>query len=138
MKKMMVLCAAAAVLTLASMPAMAQAYSRTKATVPFAFSVNGVNMPAGKYVFESNPLSGMLKIVDPAGGGQAFLTVPVGNPNEPASPRLVFHKTGSRYRLSEVWIPGAANGSSLPMTKQDKLAENRAKASVIEVALNRD
>ena len=70
--------------------------------IPFAFTVNGTAMPAGRYTVstQSNALS--LK-------GLTRTAIVLGQPAQsatPTTPQLVFDKTGDEYTLRQVWLDG--------------------------------
>lgn len=132
--------AVAALLVAAAAPAMAtQASARATAEIPFAFDLNGTNMPSGKYEFAASPFSGLVIVTDTTGRNHALLTIPLGNPAAGASGRLVFEKRGSEYRLAQIWTGGSGIGAKIAAdAKKEKLArERRESPEYITVALAR-
>lgn len=113
--------------------------SRASAEVPFAFTIGGANMPAGKYLFEARPTNGMLILTDPTGRNHAYLTVPAGDPNGSAPARLIFEKRGTHYRLAQVYAASAGPGVMLPLDKnRERMAElRRQPVEYVTLALNR-
>jgi hypothetical protein len=97
-----------------------QAQSRVQADVPFAFRLNDKAMPAGNYqiialddqVLEAWNLD--------ARRGQLLLKQISVQSSQPKSPRLVFHKYGEQYFLSEIWYGDSRYGIALAESKLEK------------------
>lgn len=113
---------------------------RASASVPFAFTVGGANMPAGNYIFEARPANGMLILTDPTGRNHAYLTFPAGDPNGSLPARLVFEKRGTNYRLAQVYAAASGSGAALPIDKKhERMAElRRQPVEYVTLALNRN
>lgn len=83
---------------------MASAVAQTgtiKANVPFDFAIAQQNFPAGEYTIT---VTGMVLQLGPADGSRSVL-VPkftAGYKNN-VTPRLLFHRYGTRNFLSQVW-----------------------------------
>jgi len=76
-----------------------------KVSVPFNFSVGKQSMAAGDYrVTIVSPE--LLQVARVDGPGVANMTINYtgGDPNQDQTPRLVFHRYGTRLFLSEAWI----------------------------------
>lgn len=134
--------AVAAVLLFAA-PVSSQALTigaRASASVPFAFTVGGSTMPAGKYIFEARTGNAMLILTDPTGRNHAYLTLPGGDPNGSLPARLVFEKRGAHYRLAKVYAASSGPGVMLPIDKnRERLAElRREPVEYVTLALNRN
>lgn len=75
-------------------------------TVPFAFQVAGVTLPAGHYDVEKDPNSGIIQLRGNKGtsGGAFFFTLPADG-RDPAgnTPALTFSRYEAGYRLSGIW-----------------------------------
>ena len=100
---------------------LAQSYS-VKATVPFSFAVGRTWLPAGSYVIsELSPQQITLGTAD-SGRAMALSFVQPENTSAMTQGKLVFHKIGDRYFLSEVDCPAAAMTASLPTSKLEKKA----------------
>jgi hypothetical protein len=104
--------------------------------VPFAFSFADKVMPAGQYdvTLGANNTRGLLLVDCHACQTRAIdLTRNVGGgPNARTEGRLVFHKYGDTYFLSEVWLPGSRTGSGLYKSKTEReLARTTAKTARI-------
>jgi len=112
-------------------------FQAVRVSVPFAFEARDHSLPAGEYQIEYRQANAMLVITPPAGDRQAVLTMPIGNPNDPKSPRLVFERMGNVYRLAEVWVGGAATGAGIPATRSQMLIARTQTPQRVEIALVR-
>ncbi len=97
-----------------------QAQSRVQANVPFAFSLQDQAMPAGNY--EIIALDGQVLEVwnMDARRGHFVLKQMYVKASEPASPRMVFHKYGDRYFLSQIWRGDDDYGIEFAESKLEK------------------
>jgi putative salt-induced outer membrane protein YdiY len=95
-----VLFAAAAIVVGGASAAYAQE-DRVDAKVPFAFSVNGVQLPAGNYeVRDLSEGAGVLTIESTDGQKSAsIMTIPSTSSNEEGDPKLLFNKINNQYVL---------------------------------------
>ena len=102
--------------------AIAQDYA-VRATIPFNFTVNGSQLPAGNYTLGSditNPL--ILKISDRTQHVHVMvLAMPSADEKRKAN-QLVFHKYGDQYFLSEIRSQESAINLQLATSKQEKRA----------------
>ena len=90
--------------------------NRQEVKVPFAFTVNGQEMPAGTYsVLQDDAQSGTL-LIQGAHSAAYVLTAPVATGSAPQDTSLVFEKDGAHYRLMQVW-DDAGDGVSIVDTK---------------------
>jgi hypothetical protein len=100
-----------------------------KVDVPFNFTVNKTFLPPGKYTFVFDPmLPNTLDIQDRTKSVRArayFLRGSIGPGRED---RLIFHRYGGEYFLSEVGFDSGSDGVSLPVTR----LESRARAGMTE------
>jgi hypothetical protein len=90
---------------LLGMAAGAHAQSLVVAEVPFDFIVSGIKMPAGTYsvdrVFADNPDTLVIHSADRK--FSAFATAAAGgDAQSSANPKIVFHRYGDEYFLTEV------------------------------------
>lgn len=88
--------------------------------VPFSFIVNNHQMPAGRYVV--TPASyGFLRIYDTENSrNQLFMAANSVVSSKTQTPKLVFHRYGDSYFLSEVWNGQSDIGKQLPPSKAEK------------------
>jgi hypothetical protein len=102
---------------LMTLPISAQSY-RMEGKIPFAFQANGKFMAAGKYEVQE-AISGFSSLRAADTGQVVFLSShrAVSQGKKPA--RLVFHRYGESYFLSELWSP-EAKGLVLPTSAAEK------------------
>jgi hypothetical protein len=116
--------------------AIAQDYA-VQATIPFNFTVNGSQLPAGNYTLGSditNPL--ILKISDRTQHVHVMvLAMPSADEKRKAN-QLVFHKYGNQYFLSEIRSQESAINLQLATSKQEKKA--RTETQVAGLPVNND
>jgi hypothetical protein len=106
------------------------------ADVPFAFVVAGRTLPPGHYVI--NNLNENLGIHDANNQG---VLVPVHreqrSPQENSS-KMVFHRYGDTYFLSEVWVGGNSIGRALfPSRAESKLVDSGKEREIAEVRMEK-
>jgi hypothetical protein len=116
--------------------AIAQDYA-VQATIPFNFTVNGSQLPAGNYTLGSditNPR--ILKISDRTQHVHVMvLAMPSADEKRKAN-QLVFHKYGDQYFLSEIRSQESAINVQLATSKQEKRA--RTETQVAGLLVNND
>ncbi|MGC2618881.1 MAG: hypothetical protein WA414_07545, partial [Acidobacteriaceae bacterium] len=111
---------------------LAQTYS-VKANVPFNFAVGRTWLPAGTYVIsELSPGQIALRTGDQQ-RQVALSYVQAENTSTVTQGKLLFHKIGDRYFLSEIDCPAAAMTASLPTSKLEK----KARAHMEEASIGR-
>jgi hypothetical protein len=131
MKTQMVRIAVCAMTLLAVSAAMAQGRpGDVVVNVPFAFVVGSHQMQPGRYVV--TPMTqGILRMYDTeVSNNQLFLPVNSIQSNKPKDPKLVFHRYGDTYFLSEVWNGNSDIGRQLVTSKAEKeIASGRVSGS---------
>jgi len=97
------------------------------ARIPFEFVVADKTLPSGQYQVGNTGIGGdALAVRDVDGKNNVMhLTNNAGIGNDMRS-KLVFHRYGSTYFLSQVWIAG--NGRELTKSKQERAAERELKS----------
>ena len=92
-------------MTLTAAIAQAEPTTREEVKVPFAFTVNGTEMPAGTYtVREDEDQPHALLIQGGSNKAAIFvLTAPVDGVQAPQDTSMVFAKDGNSYKLTQVW-----------------------------------
>jgi hypothetical protein len=97
-----------------------QAQSRVNADVPFAFSLQDKAMPAGNYQIIS--LSGQtLEVLNlDTRHGQLLAKQISVQSSKDQSPKLVFHKYGDQYFLSQIWYGDSNYGVGFAESKREK------------------
>lgn len=96
------------------------AQTLTTATVPFAFTVGGSEMPAGTYTIRS--VSQSVIAIRDRNTGKAVLSFvqPEWAGNSDGTPKLVFNKYGNRYFLSRVSPGFGGNAMQVPISKLER------------------
>lgn len=95
---------------------------RVKANIPFDFVVNGSTLPAGAYTIQSYGVAdGKTLRVGNVDTHQGTLvnSLDMSSLSASASTKLVFHRYGNRYFLSQVWIQGEENGREFPKSHRE-------------------
>jgi hypothetical protein len=108
-----------AVALMISVP-MSQAQSRVRANVPFAFTLEQSSMPAGGY--EISSIDEKVISVRNLETGQARLLIASVHveASQDQHAKLVFHKYGDQYFLSQIWDGSGNDGIELPTSKREK------------------
>jgi hypothetical protein len=87
-------------------PAVAQTVA-IKATIPFDFTIAKQTLPAGEYTITSQ--SWVLQLTHVDGPGSAFVQKYIAAYKNNMTPRLVFHRYGTRNFLSQVCTANAVH-----------------------------
>lgn len=113
-------------LAVGSIGAQAQERTFAKANIPFAFTVENVNLPAGTYKISVLPPYNMIKIQSAEGGIVAMAPViPTPAKAESSQSKLVFRRIGGHYFLAQVSELGNSTRRDLPGGKlEHELAKN--------------
>jgi hypothetical protein len=117
----------------------ASAQTSASFTVPFAFSANNQNVPAGSYNLRRES-SCMLSLENVKTGKSQFLMVRPDDSGQAIETqgRLVFQRYGTHIYLTQVWSPGTSRHSELvvqPKVEQDLAKRIPQAGSSFEVAL---
>jgi hypothetical protein len=116
--------------------------SRLSAQVPFDFVVGDKTLRAGEYHVNSLNDAGNLIVIRSDDGDRAIRSTNTAQRrSNQQRAMLVFHRYGSTYFLSQIWMAGESTGRELPETRQERAIErelkmsaaNRASAEVVEV-----
>src|SRR5690348_2495101 len=86
---------------------LAGEYNIEKAKIPFGFHLNDTALPAGDYVVKDTGISGVLQIRDEQTGKSIVVMTKSRTTGKNDAPRLVFHRIGDQYFLSQVWMLGS-------------------------------
>ena len=131
---------ALAVALMAAAMAAGQCYAQrptSRADIPFAFQVANQTMPAGEYLIErvsdTHLRAQMIRRTDSSAAAVA-VTFAVDAKNGRSEPKLVFHKYGNSYFLSEIWT-GRAEGRHLLVSKREKELASETPGSEVAVSL---
>ena len=130
---------AAALALLVTTAASAQTV-RLKANVPFSFVVNRATLPAGEYSAESMDDQGIVLAIRSSNGKGTNLVVSNScqSLNAASHTKLVFHRYGSRYFLSQAWVEGNTLGRELaPSPREKEVAKDFSMQEVVLMAARR-
>jgi hypothetical protein len=112
---------------------------RQVAKIPFSFIVGQKTLPAGEYTVEPNRKdSPNVWLVRRRDGGTSalFTTMPVTANETQEKPKLIFHKYGDQYFLSQIWTAASNSGRELLMPRQEReLAKNGIERQTIVLAI---
>ncbi|MDR3748061.1 MAG: hypothetical protein P4M04_07910 [Acidobacteriota bacterium] len=108
---------------------LVQAQSRVKADVPFAFSLQDKSMPAGNY--EVIALSDrVLEVWNlDSQHGQLLIKQIATQSSKAQNAKLVFHKYGDQYFLSEIWDGRSDTGTGIAESSREKEVKMAANAA---------
>ena len=116
--------------------AIAQDYA-VRATIPFSFSVNGKQLPAGNYTLGTDVTTPrILKISDRTQHTNALAVAMQAEEQKHKVNQLVFHKYGDQYFLCEIRSEQSSLNVQLPTTKQEKQA--RTETQIAGLAVNNE
>ena len=114
------------------------------ASIPFSFTVGNANLPAGDYNV-TRMTSGGETIAIRGSKSAVRLTNLIVRAEPAKQSKLVFHRYGNQYFLSEVWTAGSTNGRRLTKSKAEaqlqreisRVARSGQQYDLYEVALAR-
>lgn len=107
MKSVRTLITISLLLTAATLFAQIENRPLMKVNIPFAFSVNGQSLPAGQYFINSVTPERALRVATTDGKHSMVVNALPSYSLEPSeNSRLVFHRYGDQYFLTEVWTAG--------------------------------
>jgi len=118
---------------------VARAQEPLLASIPFQFTAGQMTLPAGEYRVQNTGEAPFLLIQRTDGSAATYVmsnAVQVKKPQTQS--KLIFHRSGKRYFLSQVWVEGHSRGRQLPPSAKEKeqalLARNEAPDQVTIVA----
>jgi hypothetical protein len=101
---------------------------RMTADVPFEFIVNGSTLAPGQYTIQSfGAADGKTLLVRNADKNENATVNSIGIQSRDSArqTKLVFHRYGNHYFLSQVWIAGNDHGNALPRShRESELAKD--------------
>ncbi len=115
---------------------------RLRANIPFDFTVGKDKLPAGQYTVDGTIVQGHLLISAKDRSKSVFTSVFGGQSSrKPSQAKLIFHRYGNQYFLSQVWDEGGTEAMQLPesraereLTRQSKhLARNKVEPETVIV-----
>lgn len=96
------------------------------ATIPFDFYAAGKTLPAGQYLVARSTQTSSEGLVLRRTDGRAgvFVTTKPSQASEiQQQSRLVFHRYGDEYFLSEIWTSGRSVGRELTISRRERSLE---------------
>ena len=124
-----------------TLTAKAQSSPQVRASIPFAFQVGSMHMPAGLYVVSLR--SEHLVFLQSQGPGKQASTFVVVTPSENGkiqrNGRLVFHRYGEEYFLREVWEAQSKQGIAFAPSRQENeilRTQNQQTGKQTQLAVN--
>lgn len=89
-----------------------------RAKIPFDFVVNKTTMPAGTYSIARTGITSDATVIRGLNCKAAMLvgTMQRGSAKINDRSKLVFHRYGDRYFLSQIWVEGSSHMRVLPKT----------------------
>lgn len=131
------------ILALAGINASAQSRGAIEVQIPFDFVAGETRLPAGTYTVKRISRGDEKSLLVRSLDNQLtalISTNAVEASTEQAEARLVFHKYGDQYFLSQVWNAGSLAGRELPQSKaersvirEQKPTQKEAKPLLVEV-----
>jgi hypothetical protein len=115
--------------------AFAQAPAR--AYVPFAFNVGTSHLPAGTYEIKRADFDSNFVMVSNRNTGETVISLFQKETPGHVNHKLIFHRQGSQYFLSDIWGSDGAVGMAMAIPKaeqQTEVASNPA-PKYVEIAL---
>ena len=112
--------------------AAAQSTGPLNFIAPFDFVVGDAVLPAGEYTIRVVSIAGLLSFRSADGAVSAFInSLPLQKTATEDRYRLVFHRYGSHYYVSEIWTPGYRTGRTLIQTPAElEVAKSNAQQHV--------
>ena len=106
-----------------------QGKARLVAHVPFEFVVGDKILGAGDYRVGAIDRSGDAIAISTQGFSAIRLSMPRQRKDGDTAAKLVFHRYGSSYFLSQVWMAGEVNGRELARSRQERAIERELKVA---------
>ena len=117
----------------------AQSANRIAANIPFDFTAGKAKLKAGEYTIQRDNMQ-MLVVTSADGKTRAFVPAPeaVRRMRNDVREKLVFHRHGDQYFLSEVWTSRETEGNGLYPSHAERrstkeLAKTKAAPERIEI-----
>jgi hypothetical protein len=122
MKLRAILMAATLATTFFASTRVASAQQPLIVTIPFDFAAGSSNLPAGDYSVKASQSSAVILLMNRENPGVCAIVAAnsaAANQIQTQS-KLVFHRYGDRYFLSQVWTEGNDRGKEVPKTAREK------------------
>ena len=123
------------------MSALAYADTATmKVNIPFSFVVGKTTLPAGEYSVQGLGSSGnaiSIRKLDHT-ANSLTLSIRCQSLKTPQQSKLVFHRYGDRYFLTQIWTAGSNSGYEFPKSRREaEMALDYQAQEVVLVASTR-
>jgi hypothetical protein len=106
----------------------------TIADIPFPFTVANHTLPPGRYTV-TRLSEKALRIVNSQNQGSFALNYKVER-RATESSKMVFHRYGNAYFLSEIWVSGSRAGTRVVRSRfENELAEKRTEMEIAELQI---
>lgn len=112
----------------------AQDQPKVKVTIPFDFVVGSKELKAGEYFVQRFGVLGSQNLQFRSKDGdveQTAFTVPIETSKSGDHERLVFHRYGDKYFLSQVWFAGDDGHEFIPGAREKKAATETSVANQV-------
>ena len=128
LKGMMMLMMTLALAAASAVVANGQSKQKLIAQVPFDFVVAQKTLRAGEHHVRAVNQVGDAIAIKSTGGDQVLrLSSPKGRSSRQMAAKLVFHRYGNTYFLSQIWMAGESMGRELPKTREERALERELK-----------
>ena len=110
--------------------------AHVRAAVPFDFIVGNQSLPAGDYTVQSMQPTSSALVIRNNDDGKAIMALAGSSRQLKASDntKLVFHRVGNRYFLSEIWEQGESAGRKLPVSPAETETALNQKVETVIIA----
>jgi hypothetical protein len=108
-----------------------QSGKQLTAQIPFDFIVAEKTLRSGQYEVRSASSAGEVLAIREANGKERVMRLTFESGSKPGrdmNAKLVFHRYGNTYFLSQVWMAGKSTGRELAKTRQERAIESELKA----------
>lgn len=108
-----------------------QSGKQLTAQVPFDFIVSEKTLRSGQYEIRSASNAGDVLAIRDAAGKERVMRITSATESKAGQnmdAKLVFHRYGNTYFLSQVWMAGRSTGRELAKTRQERGIERELKA----------
>lgn len=125
---MLMVIVAVAFMTAVASSANGQSAQAVIANVPFEFKVGDKALPAGEYTVRAITAGGDALAIRSPNSGAVRLSQSIETLKASEKGKLVFHRYGDTYFLSQVWAPGERMGRQLLKSKGERTIEGQLAA----------
>lgn len=101
---------------------IARAQEAMVANIPFAFTAGDKTLPAGEYRVEKAANGSLTLMIRSTDGkeGMFVSSLPAVTSKPQTQSKLIFHRYGHQYFLSQVWVAGYSQGRQLHESAKEK------------------